>query len=271
MSMRNPQNERYTVERDGRSQGGVKPRTASAKPASKAAASVRTTDKPKPKNAKQRAMAEMNMSKEEKKAARAKEREAENIAYTATDILTRKDARYKKLRRIWWILLVAAVIFTVLSWTTLGANLPVAVNVVTLVLAYAAIIAALVMDFTVVRKCRNKHRDKVVSMTRKQQERIIADSQAETVAKEAAKKARKETKKAGGTSEEIEAAAKAAYNLAMAGHTPADEAETEEAKAKAEAEEPKKKVKEPLAPLTPEEERLAAAAQVAREFANSKR
>ena len=67
MSMRNPQNERYTVEREGRSQGSVKPRTASAKPASKAGASVRTTSKPKPKNAKQRAMAEMNMSKKEKK------------------------------------------------------------------------------------------------------------------------------------------------------------------------------------------------------------
>ena len=80
MSMRNPQNERYTVEREGRSQGSVKPRTASAKPASKAGASVRTTSKPKPKNAKQRAMAEMNMSKEEKKAARAKERAAEREA-----------------------------------------------------------------------------------------------------------------------------------------------------------------------------------------------
>ena len=169
MSMRNPQNERYTVEREGRSQGSVKPRTASAKPASKAGASVRTTSKPKPKNAKQRAMAEMNMSKEEKKAARAKEREAENVAYTAIDILTRKDARYKKLRRIWWVLLVVAVIFTVLSWATVSIEMPLAVNIVSLILAYAAIISALVMDFTVVRKCRNKHRDKVASMTRKQQ------------------------------------------------------------------------------------------------------
>ena len=253
MSMRNPQNERYTVEREGRSQGSVKPRTASAKPASKAGASVRTTSKPKPKNAKQRAMAEMNMSKEEKKAARAKEREAENVAYTAIDILTRKDARYKKLRRIWWALLVVAVIFTVLSWATVSIEMPLAVNIVSLILAYAAIISALVMDFTVVRKCRNKHRDKVASMTRKQQERIVYEAQVEAGAKAAAKAARKE-----------------ARDMAMAGVKPADDSEAAD-QATAKDEEPKKKTKEPAAPLTPEEERLAAAAQVAREFANSKR
>lgn len=270
MSMRNPQNERYTVEREGRSQGSVKPRTASAKPASKAGASVRTTSKPKPKNAKQRAMAEMNMSKEEKKAARAKEREAENVAYTAIDILTRKDARYKKLRRIWWALLVVAVIFTVLSWATVSIEMPLTVNIVSLILAYAAIISALVMDFTVVRKCRNKHRDKVASMTRKQQERIVYEAQVEAGAKAAAKAARKEAKKAGKSAAEIEAAAKEASDMAMAGVKPADDSEAAD-QATAKDEEPKKKAKEPAAPLTPEEERLAAAAQVAREFANSKR
>lgn len=270
MSMRNPQNERYTVEREGRSQGSIKPRTASAKPASKAGASVRTTSKPKPKNAKQRAMAEMNMSKEEKKAARAKEREAENVAYTAIDILTRKDARYKKLRRIWWALLVVAVIFMVLSWATVGIQMPLAVNIVSLVLAYAAIISALVMDFTVVRKCRNKHRDKVASMTRKQQERIVYEAQVEAGAKAAAKAARKEAKKAGKSAAEIKAAAKEASDMAMAGVKPADDSEAAD-QATAKDEEPKKKAKEPAAPLTPEEERLAAAAQVAREFANSKR
>lgn len=270
MSMRNPQNERYTVEREGRSQGSVKPRTASAKPASKAGASVRTTSKPKPKNAKQRAMAEMNMSKEEKKAARAKEREAENVAYTAIDILTRKDARYKKLRRIWWALLVVAVIFTVLSWATVSIEMPLAVNIVSPILAYAAIISALVMDFTVVRKCRNKHRDKVASMTRKQQERIVYEAQVEAGAKAAAKAARKEAKKAGKSAAEIKAAAKEASDMAMAGVKPADDSEAAD-QATAKDEEPKKKAKEPAAPLTPEEERLAAAAQVAREFANSKR
>lgn len=268
MSMRNPQNERYTVEREGRSQGGSKPRAASAKPASKAAASVRTTSKPKPKNAKQRAMAEMNMSKEEKRAIRAKEREADNIAYTAVDILTRKDEKYKKLRRTWWVLLVLAVIFTVLSWATMTMNVPMAVNVAALILAYAAIIGALVMDFTVVRKCRNKHRDKVAAMTRKQQERLILEEQTLAAARDAAKKAKKEAKKAGKSAAEAEAAAQAASDAVLAGKPVAQDGEDEAAKPEAE---PAKKAKAAPEPLTPEQERLAAAEKVARDFANSKR
>ena len=148
--------------------------------------------------------------------------------------------------------------------------MPLAVNIVSLILAYAAIISALVMDFTVVRKCRNKHRDKVASMTRKQQERIVYEAQVEAGAKAAAKAARKEAKKAGKSAAEIEAAAKEACDMAMAGVKPADDSEAAD-QATAKDEEPKKKAKEPAAPLTPEEERLAAAAQVAREFANSKR
>lgn len=268
MSMRNPQNERYTVEREGRSQGGSKPRAASAKPASKAAASVRTTSKPKPKNAKQRAMAEMNMSKEEKRAIRAKEREADNIAYTAVDILTRKDEKYKKLRRTWWVLLVLAVVFTVLSWATMTMNVPMAVNVAALILAYAAIIGALVMDFTVVRKCRNKHRDKVATMTRKQQERLILEEQTLAAARDAAKKAKKEAKKAGKSAAEAEAAAQAASDAVLAGKPVAQDGEDEATKPEAE---PAKKAKAAPEPLTPEQERLAAAEKVARDFANSKR
>lgn len=270
MSMRNPQNERYTVEREGRSQGGSKPRAASAKPASKAAASVRTTSKPKPKNAKQRAMAEMNMSKEEKRAIRAKEREADNIAYTAVDILTRKDEKYKKLRRTWWVLLVLAVVFTVLSWATMTMNVPMAVNVAALILAYAAIIGALVMDFTVVRKCRNKHRDKVAAMTRKQQERLILEEQTLAAARDAAKKAKKEAKKAGKSAAEAEAAAQAASDAVLAGKPVAQDGEDEATKPEAEPE-PAKKAKAAPEPLTPEQERLAAAEKVARDFANSKR
>lgn len=268
MSMRNPQNERYTVEREGRSQGGSKPRAASAKPASKAAASVRTTSKPKPKNAKQRAMAEMNMSKEEKRAIRAKEREADNIAYTAVDILTRKDEKYKKLRRTWWVLLVLAVVFTVLSWATMTMNVPMAVNVAALILAYAAIIGALVMDFTVVRKCRNKHRDKVAAMTRKQQERLILEEQTLAAARDAAKKAKKEAKKAGKSAAEAEAAAQAASDAVLAGKPVAQDGEDEATKPEPE---PAKKAKAAPEPLTPEQERLAAAEKVARDFANSKR
>ena len=217
MSQRSPQNERYTVEREGRAPGSTRPKSGAAKPASRAAASVRI-ETPKSKMTKrQKAMAEATMSKEEKKAQRAKEREVENAAYTATTALTNKDEKYKKLRRIWWCLLIAAVAFTILSWATLASGVGGAVlSTVVLVLAYIGIVGALVMDFTVIRKRRNVFRDRVNAMTRKQVDRIIEESFAEKQAEDAAKKARKEAKKAGKSAAEQDAAAEEARKEALA-------------------------------------------------------
>lgn len=216
MSLRNPQNERYTVERDGRAPGATRPHAGSAKPASKAAASVRVQTPKSKMSGRQRAMAQATMSKEEKKAQRAKEREAENLSYTAVTTLTNKDERYKKLRRIWWGLLIAAVVFTALSWATLAVNMGTVLSAVVLVLAYAAIIGALVMDFTVIRRRRNYFRDRVAAMSRKQVERIVEDSYVERKAVEEAKKAKKEAKKGGAAAQEQQAAYDAAYKRVMA-------------------------------------------------------
>ena len=192
MSMRNPQNERYTVEREGRSQGSVKPRTASAKPASKAGASVRTTSKPKPKNANQRAMAEMNMSKEEKKAARAKEREAENVAYTAIDILTRKDARYKKRRRIWWIVLAIGMVLVVAIWASLyfapAGMVSSPVQMVGIVLSYVIILGDFIYDFVRIRPLRNMYRTQAEGMSDNKLNALIERSAAEEDKKDSKKK-----------------------------------------------------------------------------------
>lgn len=211
MSQRNPQNERYTVERDTRAPGSTRPSAGAAKPASKAAASVRVEPNKKQMSRRQRVMAEQTMSKEERKAQRAKERELENAVYTATTILTNDDDKYKQLRRIWWSLLIIAVVFVVLSWATLATGIGGQVlSTVVIVIAYIAIIGALIMDFTVIRKRRNVFRDKVNAMTRKQVDRIIEDSYLERSAAEASKKARKEAKKAGKSASEQDAAAEAA-------------------------------------------------------------
>lgn len=208
MSRRNPQNERYTVEQEGRRAGSTAPKAGSAKPASKAAASVRIQTSKSSMSKKQKVVAQQTMTKEEKKAQRAQERELENLVYTATTVLTNKDEKYKKLRRIWWGLLIAAVVFTALSWITLSTGFGGQVlSIVVLVLAYAGIIGALIMDFTVIRKRRNVFRDKVNAMTRKQVERVVEESYAERQAADAAKKARKEAKKAGKSASEQEAAA----------------------------------------------------------------
>lgn len=211
MSQRNPQNERYTVERETRAPGSTRPSAGAAKPASKAAASVRIEQSKSQMTRRQRALAEQTMSKEERKAQRAKERELENAIYTATTILTNDDPKYKQLRRIWWALLITAVVFVVLSWATLATGIGgQALSTVVIVIAYIGIIGALIMDFTVIRKRRNVFRDKVNAMTRKQVDRIIEDSYLERTAEEAAKKARKEAKKAGKSTSEQGAAAEAA-------------------------------------------------------------
>ena len=211
MSQRNPQNERYTVERETRAPGSTRPSAGAAKPASKAAASVRIEQSKSQMTRRQRALAEQTMSKEERKAQRAKERELENAIYTATTILTNDDPKYKQLRRIWWALLITAVVFVVLSWATLATGIGGQVlSTVVIVIAYIGIIGALIMDFTVIRKRRNVFRDKVNAMTRKQVDRIIEDSYLERTAEEAAKKARKEAKKAGKSTSEQDAAAEAA-------------------------------------------------------------
>lgn len=309
MSRRSPQNERYTVEKDGRTAGSTAPKAGSAKPASRAAASVRIETSKSSMTKKQKVMAQQTMSKEEKKAARAKERELENLVYTATTVLTNKDEKYKKLRRIWWGLLISAVVFTALSWITLSTGVGGQVlSIVVLVLAYAGIIGALIMDFTVIRKRRNVFRDKVNAMTRKQVERVVEESYAERQAADAAKKARKEARKAGKSSAEQEGAAKQAaaevMNASSKKRAAAEATDAAEAKGavyrKAKGKKGSKGVKgaaekpqsgaggttsisevtadgeataatEAEAAAAAEEARLEAARKAARDFANSKR
>lgn len=298
MARRNPMNDRYTKEKDAGT-GATRAGATSMKPARSAASSVRTAPKkPTGGTRKTRMMAEASMSKEEKKALRAKQRQEENTTYTASSILCNRDPKYKKLRRIWWGLLVAAVVFTALSWVTLSSGFGGQVaSVVVLVLAYASIIGALVMDFTVVRKRRNHFRDQVNSMSKKAVERIVEENYQERIAKEAEKKAKKEARKAGKSAEEIEAAGQDAYHEVMgaskkklaerdaaeagkgakgakgstakdAGTTNVKEVAASEAATKAGAKADTSA--EGTAPDDEDEARKAAAAKVAREYAASR-
>ncbi len=134
MSTRNPLNDRYmNDERHGVSRKSA----ASAKPKTKAAATVyiKPTEKtPQEKRAAQRA-------------ARQKEAERQR-QYSVPD-----TPRYKKFRRIWWILMGIAVVFMVLSWV-LQEYAPGAVSYVFIGLAYVTLLAAFVLEFTKVSKER---------------------------------------------------------------------------------------------------------------------
>lgn len=170
MSQRNPMNERYTAEDR---QGKTRKSAASAKPKSKAASSV--TVKSAKKTPEQRKAEE----KAARKAAAAKQREAERKYYKPD------TPRYKRLRTIWWVLLIGAIGCTTLSFVG-QSSLPQTATVVTLVLAYVFIISAFVLDFTKIKKERLAYQERMMALEEKNAK---AEKQARRVqqAKQAAK------------------------------------------------------------------------------------
>ena len=137
MSQRNPMNERYTSEERT---GVTRKSAASAKPKSKAAASV--TVKSAKKTPEQRKAAEKAARKE----AAAKQREVERKYYKPD------TPRYKRLRAIWWVMLIAAIGCTTLSFVGQGA-LPQWLSVTTLIAAYVFIIGARSEERRVGKEC----------------------------------------------------------------------------------------------------------------------
>lgn len=137
MSTRNPMNERYTSDEK---HGVTRKSAAAAKPKTKAAASVYIEPTEK--------------TPAQKKAIRKEERRKQqelNAKYYKPD-----TKRYKTLKRIWWALLITAIVCTALSWFLQSSVTP-ALTYVMIGLAYVCIIAALILDFTKIRKERNEY------------------------------------------------------------------------------------------------------------------
>lgn len=149
MTQRNPMNDRYQSEEH---HGKTRRSAASAKPKSKAAASVRVQPKEKTKQQK----------RAEKKAVRQKQSELDRKYYNPP------TEEYKRLRKIWWALLIGAIVMTVLSWLARSV-LPEGASYVTLGLAYLFIIAALYVDISKVRKVRRAYREEMESGKSKEQ------------------------------------------------------------------------------------------------------
>lgn len=223
MSQRNPMNERYQSEKP---KGQTKKSASSLKPKSKAAASVHIKT---PGHTPQE-------KKAIKKAQRAKQQELDRMYYNPP------TEQYKKLRRIWWFLLIAAIALTVLGmimpnvmpdniWATWICIIP----------AYGFIIAAIWLDFSKIRKVRRAYQMEMLKKHPKQVKEHLAtnaDNQREA-AKEAAraeKKASKPVKRFGhvfgGKKEE------AAPEVDEAAQKAAAEKEAAEAKAREDAAKP---------------------------------
>ena len=99
MSQRNPMNERY---QDENRSGKTRKSSASAKPKTARAATVRD---PAPKSKKQK-----------KQEARERERKAMEKAEALPTHRYEDTEGYKRLRRIWWVCLIGAVVVTALTF-----------------------------------------------------------------------------------------------------------------------------------------------------------
>lgn len=143
MSQRNPLNERYQND-DHR--GKTRRSAASAKPKTHAAASVHVKSTTK--------------TKAEKKAIRRAERQKQ--AELDRKYANPPTEEYKRLRRIWWVLLICAIVCLALSFVFRDSLGDVAWMVVT-ALSYVFIIIALWLEFSKMKKVRNQYRDMMES------------------------------------------------------------------------------------------------------------
>ncbi len=147
MSQRNPMNERYQSDKR---QGTTRKSAASAKPKSKAAASVTYSAPKKDPKAKK---AEL---KAQRKAETDRQREIDR-KYSTPD-----TARYRKLRRIFWAAMVGAIACVAASWM-LRAVQPEWLAMAALICGYVLIIFAFYIDLSKVRKERRAYQTRMLA------------------------------------------------------------------------------------------------------------
>ena len=184
MSQRNFQNDRYNEEKRT---GKTRKSSASAKPK---AARAATVHEPAPKSKKQK---------------KAEARERERQAAQKVDALQGRyedTEGYKKLRRIWWVLLVSAILCTALSFVFSRDESLNQFSVAVMVAAYALIIGAFYLDLGKIRKERKIFNASILNSkskeARREQKRLKAElreQEKEAAEKYEAAKAEEEAKK----------------------------------------------------------------------------
>ncbi len=171
MSMRSATNKR-TLEQEYT--GATRKGAGSAKPARAAAGSVRVvpaSSKARRKAA-ERGESLEGLSKEEKRARKREERAREDRLYDASNIMLKEDEDYKKYRKIFWVILGVGMAAIVATWyVLLGGQQSHAgqsgnpLEIVGIVLAYAAILGAFAFDMIKIRPIRNYYRSVVEGMS----------------------------------------------------------------------------------------------------------
>lgn len=143
---------------------------ATSKPSRQKAAGVRmvTSDG--------RTKSRANMSKEERKAEKKRDREKEDQRYTLTQAVLKDNAEYQRLHKIWFRFLIAGVALMVIALALYGmvsqrgAEAPMALSVasiVVMVVAYAVVIVGMVFDWRKVKPLRDEADRRTASMSEK--------------------------------------------------------------------------------------------------------
>ena len=190
MSQRNPQNERYN---DENRKGKTRKSAASAKPSSGRAATVR---EPAPKSKKQ---------KKEERRQREEKRDQQLRAMAPDARRFEEQPEYKRLRRYWWICLIAAIVCIAVSFLTSRTETMTFLYIPLLIAGYVLVIVAFYIDLGKIRKMRKQYEQTQVLGKSKQARAAQKKARAEARAqqKEAEEKfeeaqAAKEEKKANG-------------------------------------------------------------------------
>lgn len=183
--------------------GVARKSAASAKPARSAASSVRVVPASSKARRKEIEKGENldGLSKEEKRARKAKQRAKEDRIYTVQNYLLKQDEDYLKRRRVWWGLLAAGMVLIVVVWISLyalsngGASAGGPVQMVGIIAAYALIIGDFIYDFVRIRPIRNMYRTQAEGMSDNKLNALIEREAAEEDRRRAEKEAKKAAKK----------------------------------------------------------------------------
>ena len=169
--------------------GVARKSAASAKPARQAASSVRVVPASSKARRKELEKGENleGLSKEEKRARKAKQRAKEDRIYTVSNILLKQDEDYTKRRRIWWAVLAIGMVLVVAIWASLpAARCP--VQMVGIVLSYVIILGDFIYDFARIRPLRNMYRAQAEGMSENKLNALIERAAAEEDKKDSKKK-----------------------------------------------------------------------------------
>ena len=172
--------------------GVARKSAASAKPARQAASSVRVVPASSKARRKELEKGENleGLSKEEKRARKAKQRAKEDRIYTVSNILLKQDEDYTKRRRIWWIVLAIGMVLVVAIWASLYSAGMVSspVQMVGIVLSYVIILGDFIYDFARIRPLRNMYRAQAEGMSENKLNALIERAAAEEDKKDSKKK-----------------------------------------------------------------------------------